>query len=255
LDALIKQCDSADIIREGLRLSVVGRPNVGKSSLLNRLIQKERAIVTSIPGTTRDIIEETFSINGIPIIITDTAGLHETSDPIEVIGISKARESIEKANLILFMVDCSQPLAAADRQIYEKYRHREMILVINKIDLMNEDVEFEIPVSWSTLPTVRISALYDIGINELKERTESYALQDFEYDPETLISPNLRHKRALEKSLEAIFTASQSLSEGRPFELIAIDIQEAIDRLGDIIGINVKEDVTDQIFSRFCIGK
>ncbi len=255
LTDLIKQYDSASIVRDGIKVSVVGRPNVGKSSLLNRLVQKDRAIVTSIPGTTRDLIEDIFNLNGIPIIITDTAGLHETDDPIEVIGISKARESIENSNFILFMVDCSQPLTAADSQIYEKYRDRGMIIAINKIDLLNEDAEFEIPASWNTLPAVRISALYDIGINELKERIESLALQGIEYDPETLIIPNLRHKLALEKSLEAISTAIQGLGEDRPFELIAIDIQEAIDRLGDIIGINVKEDVIDKIFSRFCIGK
>ena len=133
LDGLIKQCESANILRDGLRLSVVGRPNVGKSSLLNRLIQKERAIVTAIPGTTRDLIEETFSINGIPIVITDMAGLHQTDDPIEAIGINKAHESIQNSDLILFMVDTSQPPTPADWQIYEMYRKKISYLSLIKL--------------------------------------------------------------------------------------------------------------------------
>jgi tRNA modification GTPase len=255
LDGLIKQCDAANVLRDGLRLSVVGRPNVGKSSLLNRLIQKERAIVTSIPGTTRDLIEETFSINGIPIVITDMAGLHQTDDPIEVIGINKAHESIQNSNLILFMVDSSQPITPADWQIYEMYRKRNIILVINKIDLLNNGTGFDLPVSWQTIPATRISALHDIGIDGLKKTIESLVWNDIAYDPETLIIPNIRHKIALEKSREAVSSAILGISEDRPFELIAIDIQEAMNRLGEIMGINVREDVMDQIFSRFCIGK
>ncbi|UCH22966.1 MAG: tRNA uridine-5-carboxymethylaminomethyl(34) synthesis GTPase MnmE [Deltaproteobacteria bacterium] len=255
LNDLIKQYDSASILRDGIKLSVVGRPNVGKSSLLNRLVQKDRAIVTSIPGTTRDLIEETFNINGIPIVITDTAGLHETNDPIEVIGINKAHESIENADLILFMIDCSHPLTPADRQIYEKYQNRKMILIINKIDLIKDGAEFEIPAAWKTATTVRISVLYDIGINDLKDRIEHLALNGIEYNLEALIIPNIRHKLALEESLKALSAATQAISENRPLELIALDIKEAIDRLGDIIGVNVREDVIDQIFSRFCIGK
>jgi tRNA modification GTPase len=255
LDGLIKQCDSATVLRDGLRLAVVGRPNVGKSSLLNRLVQKDRAIVTSIPGTTRDVIEETFNIQGIPILIMDTAGLHETQDPIEVMGINKAHESIEKSDLILFMVDCSQSLTPADTMIYQAYQNRKMIIVINKIDLIENDIGFDVPISWGTTPRVRISALHDIGISHLKDSIETLVLNDFEYDPQALIIPNIRHKQALVESLEAVSKAIQGLRENRPYELIAIDVQQALDRLGEIIGINVREDVMDQIFSRFCIGK
>ncbi|MGD2268876.1 MAG: tRNA uridine-5-carboxymethylaminomethyl(34) synthesis GTPase MnmE [Desulfobacterales bacterium] len=255
LDGLIKQCDSATMLRDGLRLAIVGRPNVGKSSLLNRLVQKDRAIVASIPGTTRDVIEETFSIQGIPILIMDTAGLHETRDPIEVMGINKAHESIEKSDLILFMVDCSQSLTPADRMIYRTYQKRKMIIVVNKIDLIEDDTGFDVPNPWGATPRVRISALHDIGISHLKDSIETLVLNDFEYDPETLIIPNIRHKQALVESLEAVSKAIQGLRENRPYELIAIDVQQALDRLGEVIGINVREDVVDQIFSRFCIGK
>ena len=255
LDALIKQYDSADILKDGLRLSVVGRPNVGKSSLLNRLIQKERAIVTAIPGTTRDLIEENFSINGIPVVITDMAGLHKTDDPIEVIGINKAHESIQNSNLVLFMVDGSQSLTLEDRQIFERYRAKTIIVVINKIDLTQPDTGLKLPTSWKATPAVRISALYGIGIDGLKETIEKLVWDEIGYDPETLIIPNLRHKTALEISHEAVKRAIRGIDETRPFELVALDIQEAIDRLGEIMGINVREDILDQIFNRFCIGK
>jgi tRNA modification GTPase len=255
LDTLIKQYDSADILKDGLRLSVVGRPNVGKSSLLNRLIQRERAIVTAIPGTTRDLIEENFSINGIPIVITDMAGLHQTDDPIEVIGMNKAHESIQNSNLILFMVDSSQALTLEDRQIFERYRTKKIIVVINKIDLSDSATALKLPTSWKAIPAVRISALHDIGIDGLKETIEKLVWEEVGYDPETLIIPNLRHKTALEISRKAINRAIQGIGETRPFELVALDIKEAIDRLGEIMGINVREDILDQIFNRFCIGK
>jgi tRNA modification GTPase len=255
LDALIKQFDSADILKDGLRLSVVGRPNVGKSSLLNRLIQKERAIVTAIPGTTRDLIEENFSIDGIPIVVTDMAGLHQTDDPIEVIGINKAHESIQNSNLILFMVDSSQPLTPEDWHIFERYRTKKIIVVINKIDLTDPGAGLNLPDPWKSIPAVRISALHDIGIDDLKKTIEYLVWNEMDYDPETLIIPNMRHKIALEISRKAVNSAMQGIGETRPFELVALDIQEAIDRLGEIIGINVREDIMDQIFNRFCIGK
>jgi tRNA modification GTPase len=153
------------------------------------------------------------------------------------------------------MVDSSQPITPADWQIYEMYRKRNIILVINKIDLLNNGTEFDLPVSWQTIPATRISALHDIGIDGLKKTIESLVWNDIAYDPETLIIPNIRHKIALEKSREAVSSAILGISEDRPFELIAIDIQEAMNRLGEIMGINVREDVMDQIFSRFCIGK
>ena len=255
LDVLIKQCESADILKDGLRLSVVGRPNVGKSSLLNRLIRKDRAIVTAIPGTTRDLIEENFSINGIPIVITDMAGLHQTDDPIEVIGINKAHQSIQNSNLILFMIDSSQPLTPEDWQIFERYRTKKIIVVINKIDLTDPDTAYDLPAPWKSIPAVQISALHDIGLDALKETIEDLVWNEIGYDPETLIIPNVRHKIALEISRKAVHRAMQGIGESRPFELVALDIQEAIDRLGEIVGINVREDIMDQIFNRFCIGK
>jgi tRNA modification GTPase len=255
LHDLLQQYNSAHVLRDGLKVAVVGRPNVGKSSLMNCLIQKDRAIVTSIPGTTRDLIEETLNVQGIPVIITDTAGLHETNDPIEVIGISKAHESINQADLILFMIEAVSPITREDKQIYQKYQNRKMILVINKIDLLGDKERFDMPPSWNSCPQIRISALYNLGVDELKKLIVSNSIADMNFDASNKIVPNLRHKIALEQSHTAMSNVARGLRTGTPFELIAIDIQEAIDRLGDIIGTNVREDILDHIFSRFCVGK
>jgi tRNA modification GTPase len=255
LHDLLQQYNSAHVLRDGLKVAVVGRPNVGKSSLMNCLIQNDRAIVTSIPGTTRDLIEETLNVQGIPVIITDTAGLHETNDPIEVIGISKAHESINQADLILFMIEAVSPITREDKQIYQKYQKRKMILVINKIDIVDDKERFDMPPSWNSCPQIRISALYNLGVDELKKLIVSNSIVDMNFDASNKIVPNLRHKIALEQSLAAMSNVARGLRSGTPFELIAIDIQEAIDRLGDIIGTNVREDILDHIFSRFCVGK
>ncbi|MFC1812884.1 tRNA uridine-5-carboxymethylaminomethyl(34) synthesis GTPase MnmE [Thermodesulfobacteriota bacterium] len=255
LNDLVNLYDDAHVLRDGLKLVVVGRPNVGKSSLMNRLIKKDRAIVTPIPGTTRDLIEETLNIRGIPVIISDTAGFHETNDPIEVIGISKAQECIDDSDLVLFMVDISEPLTREDDKIYETIQEKETILVLNKIDLVDEDFGFEIPDSWRRMPSVRTSALYNIGFTGLKDLIADVSMGEFNLEIGNLIIPNLRQKIGLERALQAAGAATEGLQSGIPSELIAIDIEEAINSLGEIIGITVKEDVLDQIFSRFCIGK
>ncbi|MFC1488763.1 tRNA uridine-5-carboxymethylaminomethyl(34) synthesis GTPase MnmE [Thermodesulfobacteriota bacterium] len=255
LNDLVRLHDDAHVLRDGLKLVVVGRPNVGKSSLMNRLLKKDRAIVTPVPGTTRDLIEETLNIRGIPVIISDTAGLHETSDPIEVIGISKAQECIDDSDLVLFMVDISEPLTHEDDKIYETIQGKENILVLNKIDLVDEDFGFEMPDTWRRMHSVRTSALYNIGFTELKDLIADVSVGEFNLETGNLIIPNLRQKIGLERALQAAGAATEGLQSGIPSELIAIDIEEAISALGEIIGITVKEDVLDQIFSRFCIGK
>ena len=179
LNDLVNLYDDAHVLRDGLKLVVVGRPNVGKSSLMNRLIKKDRAIVTPIPGTTRDLIEETINIRGIPVIISDTAGLHETTDPVEVIGISKAQECIDDSDLVLFMVDVSEPLTHEDDKIYETIQEKETILVLNKIDLVDEDFGFEMPDMWRRRHSVRTSALYNIGFTGLKDLIADVSMGEF----------------------------------------------------------------------------
>jgi tRNA modification GTPase len=255
LNALIEKYENAHVLRDGLKMVVVGKPNVGKSSLMNRLIQEDRAIVTPIPGTTRDLIEETLNIRGIPVIIADTAGLHETDDPVEVIGIEKAQKYIQDSDLILFMIDASRPHTDVDFNIYKTIRNKRLILVMNKSDLVEDGFEPAVPDSWRDLPRIKISALYGTGLNELKGLIVNLSVGEYGLEAKNTIIPNIRHKIALERCLELCATAIEAIRKEISFEFIAIDIQEAIDRLGEIIGDTVKEDVIDQIFSRFCIGK
>jgi tRNA modification GTPase len=255
LRSLIQQHVDGNALRDGLKIAVVGRPNVGKSSLMNRLVQKERAIVTALPGTTRDTIEETLNISGFPVILVDTAGLHETSDPIETIGIEKTIETVQGADLILFMVEAHRALMAEDHKIYEQFQSKPTIVVINKIDLVNSNPAVEIPANWAPGKCLRISALYDRGIGALKAQIVAMAFGRNPVDIETGIIPNLRHKLLLEDSLRAAQAIRRELNNGNPVELIALQLQDAIDALGQILGTTVKVDVLEQIFSRFCIGK
>jgi tRNA modification GTPase len=255
LKRLIQHHLDGNILREGLKVAVVGRPNVGKSSLLNRLLQKDRAIVTATPGTTRDTIEETLNIKGVPIILADTAGLHDTNDPIETLGIEKTMENIEGADMVIYMIEAHRLLTTEDHKIFSKIQSKPFIIALNKIDLVNGERSVLLPHSWMEKDWVEISALYDRGIENLKEKM---ILAGFGKDPidiETAIIPNLRQKLLMEDSLRASEITSREIGNGTPMELIAIHLQEAIDSLGQILGTNVKVDVLDQIFSRFCIGK
>ncbi|MBW2575584.1 MAG: tRNA uridine-5-carboxymethylaminomethyl(34) synthesis GTPase MnmE [Deltaproteobacteria bacterium] len=255
LKELIEKYENAHVLRDGLKMVVVGRPNVGKSSLMNRLIQEDRAIVTPIPGTTRDLIEETLNIHGIPVIIADTAGLHETDDPVEVIGIEKAQEYIRDSDLILFMVDACDPLTEEDYSIYKAIRNKQLILVINKSDLVEDDFEPAVPGAWRKIPRIKISALYGTGLNELKDLIVNLSVGEYGLEAKNTIIPNLRHKIALERSLQLCVAAIEEIKKETSFEFVAIDIREAMDSLGEIIGDTAKEDVVDQIFSLFCVGK
>ncbi len=255
LRALIRHHIDGRVLREGLKVAVAGRPNVGKSSLLNCLVQKERAIVTEVPGTTRDTIEEAINIQGYPVILTDTAGLHVTNDPIEAIGIEKTIENVDGADLVLFMVEADRPVVDDDHRIFERVRTKPVIIVINKIDLTDGNAICQIPASWGTTKSVTTSALYDRGIDHLKEQIIETAFGQEPIDLDSAIVPNLRQKALMEESLDAATAIEQALGNGTPMELVAIHLQEAIDSLGQILGDNVKVDLLEQIFSRFCIGK
>ena len=254
---LIERYQAEHVYRDGLNLVIIGRPNVGKSSLMNCLVQKDRAIVTATPGTTRDLIEEDLQINGIPINVIDTAGLHDTKDPIETIGIHKAEQRIASANLVLLVVDAGEPLIADDVQIYKKHRQKNMILVVNKMDLVRDTDAFqiEVPKNWNGMAQARISALYGEGIDSLKELIVKNVTGDLRHIPDHAIIPNLRHEDALKKCQDAVHSVLSGLQDNHPIELIAIDIKEAIEWLDSIVGTKPSADVLDQIFSQFCIGK
>ena len=216
LQKLVHQYENAHVFRDGLKMAVVGKPNVGKSSLLNRLLQNDRAIVTPIPGTTRDLIEETLNIHGIPVVIADTAGLHDSDDPVEVIGIQKTQAYISGSDLILFMVDASELLTREDHNIYAAITDKRQILVINKIDLMEDGCAFKLPETWQQAPHVLISALYGQGLSDLKALIAQVAVGEHQPEAGHTIIPNLRHKIALEKSLQLAVSAAEFLSSSSP---------------------------------------
>jgi len=251
---LIKNYNEGSIIREGLKIGITGKPNVGKSSLLNCLVKKDRAIVTPIPGTTRDVVEDLIDIEGLPVTVSDTAGLHETSDPVEIIGMNKAWEYIGGADIVLFMIDASVNVDEDDKRIFERISEKKAILIINKSDLVEKTFFPSMPDVWKKLPAIKISALYDRGIDELKCLIKEISIGGVEVSEGVMI-PNIRQKCALETSLIAANQAVEGLKKGLPAEMVSIDIKEAMDGLGEIIGINAGPDILGEIFNRFCIGK
>ena len=253
LQGLISRADSGRIVREGIAIVIVGRPNVGKSSLLNTLLQEERALVTPIPGTTRDTIEEYIDIGGIPVRIIDTAGIREDVEEIEQLGIQRARESINRADLVLFLVDGSVKITRDDVALFETVDHKPILTVVNKCDLETvlEPGEYGRILDRSVV----ISAREQIGLDRLKQQIFSRITGGKEQWQEEGSTPNLRHKVAMEQSLEALNRVCEGLETGLTNDLITIDLLECLDRLGEIVGETTTEDVLDVIFEQFCLGK
>lgn len=254
---LMRNYQEAHIYRDGFDLSIVGRPNVGKSSLLNRLVDKDRAIVNAIPGTTRDLVECAFQIKGIPVNIIDTAGIHSTEDPIEKIGISKTQACIKDAHLIIFVLDASEPVCAADEQVYEHCQNKPFIYALNKIDLVNgtKNTVFSIPRHWRSAVEISTSALKGKGIEHLKNQIFSEIVDSPQSISSHSIIPNVRHHAAFEKCYQNVQHILKGLRQNNPRELVAIDIHDALEQLEGILGLSVDTDILDHIFSRFCIGK
>ena len=255
LEDLVRNYLDAHVFRDGLSVAVVGKPNVGKSSLLNRLLQKDRAIVTDIPGTTRDVIEDTININGVPVILSDTAGMHKTDDPVETIGIEKTIAHVNGSDLVLLLIEASQPVTDEDLHIFEHVRTKPLIIAVNKIDLVRDEKDIDLPDSWSEHDTALISALYGQGIDSLKKLIVKSFTGENPVDLDEMIVPNLRHKIALERGLSAALDVVAELQNEVTTDLVSIHLQEAIDSLEEILGMNAKVDILDQIFSQFCIGK
>lgn len=252
---LIDLYKKSHFFRDGLKMAVVGKPNVGKSSLLNCLLGQERAIVTDIPGTTRDLIEASLIIKGMPVLVVDTAGLRQDGGAIEKIGVEKTMNFMAHADLILFLLDaCSAP-DNIDREIYNQIAHKNIIIVQNKIDLLPDDDSFPIPGHWKQASAVRISALEQTGIEALKAAILSAVHQNDDHLTDSPIIPNLRQKAAIEGALAAATRLIKGLEMEAPLEMTAIDAKEALDSLGRITGETLGSHIIDDIFNRFCIGK
>ncbi|MFZ1983262.1 MAG: tRNA uridine-5-carboxymethylaminomethyl(34) synthesis GTPase MnmE [Desulfatitalea sp.] len=255
IERLINSYQSGQLMREGIRLAIVGRPNVGKSSLLNRLIDREKAIVTPIPGTTRDPVEAITTIGGIAVNIIDTAGLHDSNDPVERIGIQKTNETIESADLTLFVIEANQTPAAADNQILRRIKERRLLLVVNKIDLIDASIDIDLPDAYRNLRSVRISALSGAGMAQLKEDIAGFFQNDQMSPKGSSVICDLRHKISLEKALEGARHALVGLDEGQPVDIVALDLQRAVTQIKKITGECAGPEVLDAIFKKFCIGK
>ncbi len=252
---VLSRYESGRILREGLKTVIAGKPNVGKSSLLNALLKEERAIVSEIPGTTRDTIEESFSLKGIPVHIIDTAGLRAPGDKVEALGITRAKNRLAEADFVLFIVDRSVPLEEEDFQIYEEIKSKEGLIVLNKIDLPAIVDTGEISEKMPGFPVVPVSVREKEGLDRLEEQIYEQVIRArIDYD-RSMLAPNLRHKRCLEEALMALNRAIDLLRKCESPDLIAFELKQALDRLSEIIGQNVGPDILERIFSQFCIGK
>lgn len=255
LQILIRNHIDGRTIREGLAVTIMGRPNVGKSSLMNRLLERDRSIVTALPGTTRDVVQDSTFIDGLVFHLHDTAGLHQSPDPVERLGMAKTLQSAEEADLVLLVVEAHQPIDREDIRIFEMIGPKPCIIVMNKIDLRNASgAGADLPAVMRAGRCLAVSALTGDGIEVLRAELHRTALGGAGKIAGDLI-PNLRQKELMERCIEAAAAAAQDLARQAAPELVAVNIALASDCLGEILGTHAKADILEGIFSRFCIGK
>ena len=263
IEELIKNAENGKLIKEGIDTVIVGKPNAGKSSLLNRMLGEEKAIVTDIAGTTRDIIQESMKLGGISLNLIDTAGIHETNDVVEKIGVGKAKECIEKADLVVYVVDASVPLDESDQSIIEMLSGKKVIVLLNKSDM--ETVVYEqlmknkiVDIIGNDMDQCRIistSTKEKTGLREFEEQIrDMFFTGEISFNDEVLIT-NVRQERALVDAKESLCLVKQSLEDEMPEDFYSIDLMNAYASLGSIIGEEVEDDLVQEIFSKFCMGK
>ena len=246
--------DEGKMIREGIRTVIVGKPNAGKSSLLNYLVGEEKAIVTDIAGTTRDVLEETIMLQGISLRMMDTAGIRATEDVVEKIGVERARAYAKDADLVLYVVDSSIPLDENDEEILEILRDKKAIILLNKSDL-TPVVTKEMLEARTDMPVLAISARQEQGVELLEEQIKSmFFAGELSFNDEVYIT-NVRHKTALEEAYQSLTMVENSIAMEMPEDFFSIDLMNAYEALGRIVGESVGEDLVNEIFSKFCTGK
>ena len=264
LDALafqikdLLQCsENGALLKEGIHTVIIGKPNVGKSSLMNALTGRDRAIVTEVAGTTRDILEDQINLNGITLNMTDTAGIHDTSDTVEKIGVEKAKSSLDQADLGIYVADSSSPLDQNDKRIFDLLKEKKVIVLLNKSDLQPVISEQDILslAEKSNDPVLSISAKEGTGLKELEHVIRKMFFQgEISYNNEIVIT-NIRQKAALKEALDSLEMVKQSIQDQMPEDFYSIDLVNACDALGKITGESVGEDLVNEIFSKFCMGK
>ncbi|NLY52333.1 MAG: tRNA uridine-5-carboxymethylaminomethyl(34) synthesis GTPase MnmE [Firmicutes bacterium] len=253
---MLATADTGRLLREGIDTAIVGKPNVGKSSLLNRLVRENRAIVTDVPGTTRDVIEEVVNIGGFPFVVRDTAGIRRTEDVVEKIGVERAIALMEGADLVLCVVDGSSPLEDDDISLLQQVQGKTGVLVVNKKDIGSAESDERYRELLPDVPIVRISAETGEGLEELEETIVSQVVEGgIDLTGDSLVVTRARHKQALKEAAASLEAARNTLEMGLPQDLVAVDIRGAAESLGEVTGDTVRDEVIDRIFADFCIGK
>lgn len=255
VDALLATSATGRIIREGMQVAIIGKPNVGKSSLMNALLKETRAIVTEIPGTTRDTIEEALSIRGIPIRLTDTAGIRQTEDKIEKIGIEKSKESFNRADLVIFMIDRSVPLDEEDFEIIRHLDDKKAIVVINKTDLPAAIDPQSVRTMLPQAVIVEAAVGQHSGVEQIEDVIEQLVYGGQVKQQDSLLVTNVRHTALLEEARQSLADAIGMAEQMQPLEFLEIDVNHAYELLGEIIGEAVGDDIIEEVFARFCLGK
>ena len=252
---LLENAHTGKILREGLKVAIIGKPNVGKSSFLNFLLKEDRAIVSEFAGTTRDVIEEQFLLGGVPLVLADTAGIRDTEDYVERIGVEKSRRILSEAELAIVVLDGSQPLAEEDREILELVSGRRYVIIINKSDLGSADVKADLPEAFKTAPVIELSAKTGEGFEAFTEWLQKFVYGDDRHLGDGIYVQNARHERLLQNALASMNDALAAAEAHLPYDCIMIDLRNAAEYLGEITGDAVRDEIINEIFSKFCIGK
>lgn len=255
LKELLRTADTGKMIREGVKTAIVGRPNVGKSSLLNALLEENKAIVTDIPGTTRDVVEAYLNIDGIPFQLLDTAGIRETEDIVEKIGVERSKSSIEEADLVLMLIDSHVGLLDKDLEILDQVKNKRVIYIFNKTDLENNITQEMLETHFRMGEVIKVSAKEQYGLNELRQAMKNFVIKgNATVQNEATIS-NQRQKQSLINAIKSLEKVIDAIELGLPEDCLAIDLHDAFGHLGMIVGESLKEEIINQLFSRFCLGK
>lgn len=256
IEALLKTAKQGKVLREGLATAIIGRPNVGKSSLLNSLLHEDKAIVTNVAGTTRDVIEEYVNVDGVPLKLIDTAGIRDTKDQVEKIGVERSRKALDAADLILLLIDNSEALTTEDRELLDATKDKQRIVILNKTDLPNKVDRNELKKLVGSDKLIETSIVKNEGMNQLGETISKMFFEEgIENNQNSVMVTNARHIGLLHQADDALGDVLKGIAEGMPVDLVQIDMTRCWDLLGEITGDSYQDELLDQLFSQFCLGK